>query len=137
MRSSALARAARAIQTRDRSELLTPRESFAQHRRFVNGKVEDSVGTTTQAVWKPQANNPYYRITELVLPPWATTGPQRFEFKATLLPHTAGQLRFKSQGQERHTEIVAGLPFEIERKTENEIVNTTDKQLEFTVMEVK
>jgi len=62
---------------------------------------------------------------------------RRFEFKAILLPHTHGQLRFKSWGQERHMKIAAGLPIEIEQGTENEIVNIADEDIEFTLLEFK
>lgn len=91
----------------------------------------------SHAVWNAQANNPYYRITELILPALASTGLQRFEFKTTLLPHTAGQILFKSQCQERQREIIAGRPIEFESETESEIVNTTDHEIGFTVMEFK
>jgi hypothetical protein len=92
---------------------------------------------TTGAVWNPRADNPYYRITELVLPALTSTGLQRFYFKATFLPHTAGHLRIKSEGQERDTEIVAGRLIEFASGTESEIVNTTNQELRFTVMEFK
>jgi hypothetical protein len=95
------------------------------------------MGATTQAVWNAQANNPYYRIIELVLPALASTGLRRFEFKTTLLPHTGGQLLVKRQGQERHTEIIAGRLIEFESGTESKIVNTTNQELRFTVMEIK
>lgn len=95
------------------------------------------MGATTGAVWNAQANNPSYRITELVLPALTSTGLQRFKFKTTFLPHTAGHILVKSQGQERHTELIAGRVIELESGTDCEIVNTTDQELRFTVMEVK
>ena len=91
----------------------------------------------TGAVWNPQANNPYYRITELVLPASTSTGLQRFDFKVTFLPHTAGHVRMKSEGQERDTEVIAGRLIEFESGTKSEIVNTTNQELRFTVMEFK
>jgi hypothetical protein len=95
------------------------------------------MGATTQATWNAQANNPYYRIIELVLPALTSTGLRRFEFETTLLPHTGGRLLVRSDGQERHTKIIAGRPIEFESGTENEIVNTTEQELRFTVMEFK
>jgi hypothetical protein len=102
-----------------------------------NGSEESMSVTRTEAVWNAQANNPYYRITELVLPALRSAGLQRFEFKTTFLPHKAGQLLIKSQGQERYIEIIAGRLGEFESGTESEIVNTTDRELRFTVMEFK
>jgi hypothetical protein len=78
-------------------------------------------------MWMAQEDNPYYRIRELVLPASASAGMQRFEFKTTFLPHTAGQLLVKRQGQERHTEVTAGRTIEFESGTECEIVNRTDQ----------
>ena len=95
------------------------------------------MGATTGAVWNAQANNPYYRITELVLPALTSAGLQRFDFKTTFLPHTPGQLLVRSQGQERHRKIIAGRLIEFESGTESEIVSTTDQELRFTVMEFK
>jgi hypothetical protein len=95
------------------------------------------MGATTGAVWNPQANNSHYRITELTLPALTSAGVQRFEFQTTFLPHTAGQLLIRSQGQERDTEINAGRQIEFESGTASEIVNTTDQELKFTVMESK
>lgn len=92
---------------------------------------------TTGAVWNAQANNSHYRITELVLPSLTSAGLRRFEFRTTFLPHTAGRLLLKSQGQERDTEVIAGCVIEFENGTESEIVNATDQELRFTVMEVK
>jgi hypothetical protein len=91
----------------------------------------------TGAVWNPRANNPYYRITELVLPASTSTGLQRFDFKVTFLPHTQGHVRMKSEGQERDMEIIAGRLIEFESGTKSEIVNTTNQELRFTVMEFK
>lgn len=95
------------------------------------------MGATTAAVWNAQANNPYYRIRELTLPPVASTGLQRFEFKTTFLPHTAGHILVKGQDEERDTEIIAGRLIEFGSGTECEIVNMTDHQVRFTVMEFK
>jgi hypothetical protein len=95
------------------------------------------MGATTGAIWKAQGDNPYYRIRELVLPASATAGLQRFEFKTTFLAHTPGQLLLKREGQERHTEVTAGRLIEFESGTESEIVNTTNQELRFTVMEIK
>jgi hypothetical protein len=94
-------------------------------------------GTMTGAVWNARANNPYYRITELVLPASTSTGLQRFEFKTTFLPHAKGRLLVKSQVQERDTQIIADRVIEFESGTECEIVNTGDQELRFTVMEYK
>jgi hypothetical protein len=95
------------------------------------------MGSTTGAVWNARANNPYYRITELILPARTSAGLQRFEFKTTFLPHTAGQLLVKSQGQERSTEIIRDQIIEFTSGTECEIVNTAKHELRFTVMEYK
>jgi hypothetical protein len=92
---------------------------------------------TTTAVWNARANNPYYRITEMVLPACKSTARRRFEFKTTFLPHTAGQLLIKCQSQEQNTEITAGRLIEFESGTECEMVNNTDHELVFTVMEFK
>jgi hypothetical protein len=92
---------------------------------------------TTGAVWNAQANNSHYRITELVLPSSTSVGLRRFEFKTAFLPHTAGRLLLKSQGQERDMEVIAGRLIEFENGTEYEIVNGTDQELRFTVMEIK
>ncbi|MGD9921310.1 MAG: hypothetical protein AB7V13_07655 [Pseudorhodoplanes sp.] len=95
------------------------------------------MSVTTEAIWNPQANNPYYRISELILPASASTGLRRFGFKTTFLPHTTGRLLIKTQVRSRHTEIIAGSPIEVERGTESEIVNATDRELIFTVLEFK
>jgi hypothetical protein len=95
------------------------------------------MGATTQAVWNAQANNPYYRVRELTLPALTSTVLQRFEFRTTFPPHTTGHLLLKSQGQERDTEIITGRLIEFESGTECELVNTTDQELSFTVMEFK
>ena len=95
------------------------------------------MGATTVAVWKTQANNPYYRITELVLPACKSTALRRFEFKTAFLPHTAGQLLIKRQDQECDTEVIAGRLIEFENGTEREIVNLSDQELRFTVLEFK
>jgi hypothetical protein len=92
---------------------------------------------TIGVVWNAQANNSHYRIAELILPALTSAGVQRFEFKTTFLPHTAGELLIRSQGQERNTEIIPGRQIEFESGTESEIVNTTDQELRFTVMESK
>jgi hypothetical protein len=92
---------------------------------------------TTGAIWNAQANNPYYRITELVLPASTSTGLQPFEFTTTFLPHTAGQLLVKNQGQERDMKVVAGKPIEFDGGIASEIVNNTDQELTFTVTEFK
>ena len=92
---------------------------------------------TTAAVWNAQANNLYFRIRELTLPPLTSTGLQQFEVKTSFLPHTAGHILVKSQGQERDTEIIAGRLIEFEGGTEFEIVNMTDHEFKFTVMEFK
>ena len=92
---------------------------------------------TTGAAWNVQANNSHYRITELVLPPLTSAGLRRFEFKATLLPHMAGQLLVKSQDQERNTEVTAGRLIEFESGTESEILSMTDQELRFTMIEFK
>jgi hypothetical protein len=94
------------------------------------------MGDTTAAIWNAQANNPYFRIRELTLPPLTWTGLQRFEFKTTFLPHTKGHILVKSQGRERDTEIIAGRLIEFESGTEWE-VNMTDHDVRFTVMEFK
>lgn len=91
----------------------------------------------SHAVWNAQANNPYYRITELILPASKSTALKRFEFKTTFLPHTAGQLLFKMHGRERNAEIIVGRPIEFLSGTESEIVNTSDHELRFTVIEFK
>jgi hypothetical protein len=91
----------------------------------------------TGAVWKAQANNPYYRLTELMLPASTSTGLRQFEFKTTFLPHKAGRIVIKSQAQERHTEIFAGRVIEFASGTECEIANATNQELRFTVMESK
>jgi len=91
----------------------------------------------TGAVWNARANNPYYRITELVLPASTSTGLQRFEFETTFLPHAKGRLLVKSQAQERDTQINANQVIEFEGGTKFEIVNTGDLELRFTIMEYK
>ena len=91
----------------------------------------------TGAVWNARANNPYYRITELVLPPSTSAGLQSSEFTMTLLPHRAGRLLVKRQAQERDTQIHANQVIEFEGGTEFEIVNTGDLELRFTIMEYK
>jgi len=95
------------------------------------------MGAKTEALWNAQANNPYYRIRELILPPATSTGAQQFEFNTTFLPHTAGQILVRSQGQERASEIIAERQIEFESGTNCEIVNPTDQELRFTVMEAK
>jgi hypothetical protein len=95
------------------------------------------MGATSEAIWNAQANNPYYRITELVLPALTSAGLRRFEFKTTFLPHTGGQLLLKSRGQQRHEKVIAGQPVEFESETVVEIANTTDHEIRFTVMEFK
>jgi hypothetical protein len=95
------------------------------------------MGDTTAAIWNARANNPYFRIREMTLPSLTSTGLQQFEFKTTFLPHTAGHLLVKTQGQERDTEITAGRLIEFESGTECEIVNMTDQEFRFTVMELK
>lgn len=93
---------------------------------------------TIGAVWNAQANNPYYRITELVLPASSSTGLQRLEFQTIFLPHTAGRLRLKCEGQHRDIEIVAGQPIRFESGIECEMLNTNEgTELRFTVMESK
>jgi hypothetical protein len=91
----------------------------------------------TEAVWTARANNPYYRMREMVLPAFTSAGVQQFEFETTFLPHTAGHLLVRSQCQERDIEIIEGQPIEFEGKTEWEIVNMTEQELKFTVMEYK
>ena len=71
-------------------------------------------GIMTGAVWNARANNPYYRISELVLAASTSAGLQRFEFKTTFLPHTAGHLLLKSQDQGRDTQIIADRVIEFE-----------------------
>ena len=89
------------------------------------------------ALWNAQANNPHYRIRELILPVATSTGVQQFEFKTTFLPHNAGQILVRSQGQERESEIIADRQIEFESGTDCEILNPTDQELRFTVMESK
>jgi hypothetical protein len=89
------------------------------------------------AVWTARANNPYYRLTELLLPASTSAGVQRFKFKTTFLPHAAGRLQVKSQAQERDTLIMADRVIEFESGTECELVNTGDQELRFTVVEYK
>lgn len=91
----------------------------------------------TGAVWNAQANNPCYRIRELILPTAASTGLQKLEFKTTFLPHASGHILVRRQAQERETEIIMGQEIEFERGTDCEIVNSTDQELRFTVMEFK
>jgi hypothetical protein len=93
--------------------------------------------TTIEAVWNAQANNPYYRIRELVLPASTSTRLPPFEFETTFLPHTAGQLVVKSQGQERDMKLVAGQPIEFASGTESQIVNMNEQELRLTVTEYK
>ena len=95
------------------------------------------MGAAIGGVWSAQANNPYYRIRELMLPAMTSTGLQRFEFKTIFVPHMAGQILAKSRGQERNTEIIGGKAIEFESGTELEMVNRTDQELRFTVMESK
>ena len=91
----------------------------------------------TGVVWNARANNPYYRITELVLQPSASAGLQSSEFKMTFLPHGAGRLLVKRQAQERDIPIDANRVLEFEGGAEFAIVNTGDRELRFTIMEYK
>jgi hypothetical protein len=95
------------------------------------------MGPAIGPVWNAKENNPYYRIRELTLPALTSTGLQRFAFKTTFLPHNAGQVLLKDRGQERYTEIIVGQVIAFESGAEGEIVNTTDQELRFTVMEFK
>jgi hypothetical protein len=95
--------------------------------------MEARIGTA----WSAQANNPYYRIRELTLPALTSTGQQRFDFKTTFLPHAASRVLVKSKGQQRDTEIIVGQQLEFESGAESEIVNLTNQELRFTVMEFK
>jgi len=92
---------------------------------------------TIGATWSAQANNPYYRIRELTLPALASTGQQRFDFKTTFVAHAAGRVLVKSKRQKRDTEIIAGQQLEFERGAESEIVNSSNRELRFTVLEFK
>jgi len=92
---------------------------------------------TVGAVWNAKANNPYYRIRELTLPALTSTGLQRFKFHTTFLPHVAGQLLVRTQGQERDTTITAGGLIEFESGVESELVNKSDQELRLTVTEFK
>lgn len=93
---------------------------------------------TTGAVWNAQADNPYYRMTELILPAASSTGLQRLEFETIFLPHTTGRLRVKCEGRERDTRIIAGEPIRFESGVACEMLNTTNgAELRFTVMESK
>lgn len=89
------------------------------------------------AVWNAKANNPHYRITELVLPGSTSTGLRQFPFRTTYLPHNNGQIVVKSQDQEQRADIVAGRLIEFESGAESEVVNAGSEELEFTVMEFK
>jgi len=89
------------------------------------------------AAWSAQANNRYYRIRELRLPALTSTGQQRFNFRTTFLPHAASGVLVKSKGQQRDTEIAMGQQLEFESGAEGEIVNSTNQELRFTVMEFK
>jgi hypothetical protein len=95
------------------------------------------MSATTGTVWNGQANNSYYRIAELVLPAFGSTGPRRFDFKTTFLPHAAGRIFVKSQGLERNTEMNANQPIEFESGVEGEIANATNEEIRFTVAEFK
>jgi len=95
------------------------------------------MGSTTRAVSKAQANNPHYRITELILPAFTSTGLQRFEFKTTFLPHTAGRVLLDNQGLKRDTFVTADQPIEFEGGSDCEIVNASDQEIRFTVTEFK
>jgi hypothetical protein len=95
------------------------------------------MGATVRAIWNAQANNSYYRITELALPAMTSTGLHRFDFKTAILPHKAGRLLIKSQGHEWDTEIAASQPVEFVGGTEAELVNMTGQELKFTVVSFK
>jgi hypothetical protein len=98
---------------------------------------EEVMAATTEVAWNARANNPYYRIRELTLPGFASTGLQRFAFKTTFLPHNGGHLLVKTQDHERRTNITAGEVMAFAGGTEAELVNTTDRELRFTVTEFK
>ena len=98
---------------------------------------ERTMGATTGALWSPRANNLYYRIAELVLPASTSAAPRLFEFKTSFLPHSKGRLLIKNGGQEREIEVVADRLIEFEIGIVSEIVNATDQELRFTVIEFK
>jgi hypothetical protein len=88
---------------------------------------ERTMGATTGALWSP----------ELVLPASTSAAPWLFEFKTRFLPHSKGRLLIKNDGQEQEIEVVAYRLIEFEIGTVSEIVNATDQELRFTVIEFK
>jgi hypothetical protein len=91
----------------------------------------------TGANWSAQANNPYYRVGVLIVPAATSTGLLQLEFKATFLPHVAGRILLKRRGQEQEIKIIAGQKIEFEDGGDCEILNLSDRELGFTVMEFK
>jgi hypothetical protein len=62
---------------------------------------------------------------------------QRFSFRTTYLPHKAGDVVMRNNGQERHIRVFAGRPIEFENGAEGELINEADEELRFTVTEFK
>lgn len=92
---------------------------------------------TTGTVWQPRVNNPFYRIRGLTLPPHASTGPMRLNFRTTLVPDRTGWIRVKILSVERDIEARAGEGFDIEGGVDVEISNSDDQELSLTVIELK
>jgi hypothetical protein len=92
---------------------------------------------TTRARREVQSDNDYYRVTRWILPAGATTGPDVDEHRATILPSAPGKLLLKKQGREQRIDAVAGQPLEIERGTSRELVNRSEHDLTFTMIEFK
>lgn len=95
------------------------------------------MSSTGQVVRNVQADNPYYRITKWALPAGGTTGIQPGAFKSTIMSGRAGQLLLRNKNGEQRLDLDPGQPVEIGTGADQELVNTTDDEVELTVIEFK
>ena len=93
--------------------------------------------STWQVVRKIQADNPYYRVTKWVLSAGGTTGLQPCALKSTITSTRTGQLLLRNGDGEEHLDLEPGQPVEIGRGADQELINTAEHGMEFTMIEFK
>ena len=115
---------------------------IGQSGKFATARYRSSNGvqlmsSTGEVVRDVQANNPYYRITKWVLPAGATTGSPPCAFKSTIMAARTGRLLLRNGDGEKHLDLNPGQPVEIGRGADQELINTTEHDIELTMIEFK
>jgi quercetin dioxygenase-like cupin family protein len=84
------------------------------------------------------ADNDRVRVTRYRFPPRGETGWHRHEHAYVVVPTIAGRLTMINQaGQRQEVEIAAGVPYFREAGVSHNVVNLSDRVVEFVETEIK